>query len=193
MSVQVQETVPLFNLEANHAYGTPATPIVWNCFSSIEPQGNKPSTTYSLPHKSRLLRTQLVALPFTREKSGHLWRMCITKWSLRYKSTHLGIVNMKAKLCMDKTNQGMDSNCYGGHYDCDVPDNGRRDDLRSRVLRMEEGMRRNRRLGDVSGPTTCPPISESPVCIRRIATPPSSWEKSNPRVGDTKPVDMSVR
>ena len=110
MSVQVQETVPLFNLEANHAYGTPATPIVWNCFSSIEPQGNKPSTTYSLPHKSRLLRTQLVALPFTREKSGHLWRTCITKWSLRYKSTHLGIVNMKAKLCMDKTNQEMDSN-----------------------------------------------------------------------------------
>ena len=43
------------------------------------------------------------------------------------------------------------------------------------------------------GPARCECRSDKFVCIRRIATPPSSTEKLKPRCGVICPVDISVR
>jgi len=68
--------------------------------------------------------------------------------------------------------------------------------FRSIERRKLEGKRRKLllRFSGSLGFDTSPFRSDSPVCIRRIATPPSSVEKSNPRLGaNSNPVDMSVR
>jgi len=66
--------------------------------------------------------------------------------------------------------------------------------LRRRVENMRMDDLRFGRFCSVTGePRLFCLRSDKLVCMRRIATPPSSIEKSNPRCTDRIPVDISVR